>query len=60
MRNDSCRKCGSDMKIKQNCSLCKEPIKFTCKSCHFETDEQIHLNCRLLDMDYKFVEAKVA
>ncbi len=45
MRNDSCRKCGNQMKIKEKCKACKEAITFSCIKCNFETDELIHLKC---------------
>ena len=57
MRNDSCRKCGNEMKTKQTCSICNHPLKFICKSCNTETSEQIHLQCILIDMDYKLLAA---
>ncbi|BDQ30334.1 hypothetical protein [Nitrosopumilus zosterae] len=53
MRMDSCRKCGLGLETKQKCSMCMEPIKFSCKNCNFETDEQIHSICRLVDVNYK-------
>ncbi|MCA9828531.1 MAG: hypothetical protein KC444_09150 [Nitrosopumilus sp.] len=52
MRIDSCRKCGTELKIKQNCPVCTKPVKFLCKNCLFETDEQIHLMCGLTGMNY--------
>lgn len=57
MRTDSCRKCGSELEIKQTCLVCHHPIKFVCKNCHSETNEQIHLQCSLIDMDYKLLDA---
>jgi hypothetical protein len=60
MRNESCRKCGADLEIKQKCSVCKEGITNICKECHFETDEQIHLQCKIIDMDYKLLGSRVA
>ena len=56
MRNDSCRKCGDELKTKENCLVCHQPIKFICKTCHAETNEQIHLQCILIDMDYKLLD----
>ncbi|WP_428323974.1 hypothetical protein [Nitrosopumilus sp.] len=53
MRIDSCRKCGTELIVKQNCSVCKTPIKFECKDCKRESDEQIHSICRLVDMNYR-------
>lgn len=56
MRNDSCRKCGNELKTKEICSVCNHPIKFICKTCHAETTEQIHLQCILIDMDHKLLD----
>ncbi|KEQ56518.1 hypothetical protein AAA799E16_01710 [Marine Group I thaumarchaeote SCGC AAA799-E16] len=53
MRTDSCRKCGTGLEIKQTCSVCKKPIKFECRECKRESDEQIHSVCRLVDMNYR-------
>ncbi|MCV0430434.1 hypothetical protein [Nitrosopumilus sp.] len=53
MKMDSCRKCGIEMDVNQTCSVCREPIKFKCKKCHYFTDEQIHSTCKLVDMNYK-------
>ncbi|AFS82217.1 hypothetical protein [Candidatus Nitrosopumilus sediminis] len=52
MRVDSCRKCGMELTIKQECSICNEPNKFNCKECYFEPEEQIHSLCRLVDMNH--------
>jgi len=60
MRDESCRKCGAELEIKQKCSVCKEGITCICKKCHFETEEQIHLECKFMDMDYKLLDTKVA
>ena len=60
MRSDSCRKCGNEMEAKNPCPLCKNPTKFECKDCHSSTEEQIHLQCLLIDMDYKLLETKAA
>lgn len=53
MRIESCRKCGIELELKQKCSICNDPLKFTCKKCQFESEEQIHVQCRLIDMNYK-------
>lgn len=53
MRIDSCRKCGTELTIKQKCSICDEPIMFDCKKCHFESEEQIHSLCRSVEINYK-------
>ena len=51
MRVDSCRKCGTELDLKQKCSVCQNSIMLQCKNCHIETDEQIHLECRLSEMN---------
>ena len=60
MRKDSCRKCGITLEITQKCSFCKEPLKYCCKECNFESDEQIHSSCRLIEMHTKQQIAEVA
>ena len=60
MRLESCRKCGTELEIRQNCSVCKKPIKFECKNCKIELDEQIHSICRLIDMNYRPIASEVA
>jgi hypothetical protein len=60
MRIDSCRKCGIELDAKQKCSICKNPIKFSCKKCNFESEEQIHSLCRLVDMNHKPLVSSVA
>ena len=60
MRNDSCRKCGNKMETKDKCSTCKEPTKFVCSQCLVETEEQIHLQCILIDMHYKLLDTSAA
>ena len=60
MRNDSCRKCGAETEIKQRCSVCKDGVTSICKKCHFETEEQIHFQCSILDMNFKLPVSRVA
>ncbi|QLH07376.1 hypothetical protein C5F50_10065 [Nitrosopumilus ureiphilus] len=60
MRIDCCRKCGTVLEIKQKCSICTKPIKFDCKNCHFESDEQIHSICGLVDINYKLPISEAA
>ena len=49
MRTDSCRKCGSELKIETKCNVCKKVNRFLCDSCGFQTEKQIHANCLLED-----------
>ncbi|WP_237089315.1 hypothetical protein [Nitrosopumilus adriaticus] len=53
IRIDCCRKCGSTQEIKQKCSICSQAIKFECKTCLTESDEQIHSTCQLVDFNFK-------
>jgi len=59
MRIDSCRRCGFDMRVRGKCPACREAIKFVCKNCHVETEEQIHFHCRLINTDYHLSTAEV-
>ena len=45
MRNDSCRKCGYEMEVYQNCYVCKRPIEFICHKCNLNTAKEIHSDC---------------
>lgn len=47
MRIESCRKCGTELKLSKTCSVCSKPIQFYCKYCKANTEEQIHLDCYL-------------
>jgi len=47
MRNDSCRKCGSELEVNQNCPVCKKPIEFFCHVCSVITEKQIHSDCMI-------------
>ena len=59
MRIESCRKCGKELELIQNCSVCNRPTQFHCVNCDNITDEQIHLECYLSSFDelvYKVTE----
>ncbi len=60
MRLESCRKCGNDLEIKQNCFVCTVPIQFHCVKCGADTDEQIHYDCFMKSFNqqlFKVIEA---
>jgi len=48
MKIESCRRCGSELKATKSCSVCSQPTRFTCTSCHWETEEQIHSKCSVV------------
>ena len=50
MRINSCRMCGYDINVYQNCRICKEPIEFICYECNTVTDKEIHSNCMTQDV----------
>ncbi|MFB5611593.1 MAG: hypothetical protein ACE5R3_01185 [Nitrosopumilaceae archaeon] len=45
MRNESCRKCGTELETIKSCQFCDKPIQYHCNKCDYDTDEQTHLNC---------------
>lgn len=45
MKITSCRKCGYNMDVYQNCPECKKPIEFICHNCNLHTDKEIHTHC---------------
>lgn len=47
MKINSCRKCGYDMEVYQNCHVCKKPIEFACNRCNINTDKEIHSDCMI-------------
>ena len=51
MRVDSCRKCGKEFQPKKICKICSCPLKFECKECMIDSDEQIHFECRLVEIN---------
>ena len=60
MRIDSCRKCGMELEKSKECSICNNPIKFSCKKCHFESEEQIHSLCTIDVTNYRPQVSNVA
>jgi len=42
MRIDSCRNCGSILKIKHFCQDCNQPLHFECNNCNAFVDDPIH------------------
>ena len=42
MRIDSCRNCGSEIKVIELCSECSQPLHFQCQNCRKFQDEPIH------------------
>ncbi len=57
MRIDSCKKCGQQLKISRECSVCDEPIEFHCTECRIVNEEQIHQNCMLVAFNYNLLKA---
>ena len=56
MRIDSCRKCGIELEINKKCYVCNKPNQFFCHSCSNVTEEQIHLQCMIIESNYKLLE----
>ncbi len=58
MRIDSCKKCGKEMTISENCNICQNPIIFECKNCGILTEEQIHLKCYFMGLYYQLLKVR--
>ncbi len=56
MRTDSCKKCGLEMKVSQECDICGQPTNFTCDKCKIESD-QFHLKCTLSSFSHALLRA---
>ncbi len=59
MRFDKCRKCGNEQQVSEYCKVCEQPIEFYCKNCDITTEEQIHLTCKLISMDYHLLQVPI-
>jgi hypothetical protein len=59
MRIDSCRKCGGTLEINKKCDICKKSNEFFCHKCGYVTEEQIHLQCMLIDFSCKILELPI-
>jgi len=59
MRIDSCRKCGIQLEVNKKCDVCREPNQFFCHNCSNVTEKQIHLQCMLIELDYKLLEIPI-
>ncbi len=42
MRIDSCRNCGSELKVIELCRECDQPLHFQCEKCRYFVDDPIH------------------
>jgi len=42
MRVDSCRNCGSELKVIELCLGCSQPVHFECNNCNAFVDDPIH------------------
>ncbi|MDX1441473.1 MAG: hypothetical protein R3237_03350 [Nitrosopumilaceae archaeon] len=60
MREESCRRCGNELEIKQKCHRCNDGISFQCTNCNFETDKKFHFTCTQLDSKNKIFETSLA
>ncbi len=42
MRVDSCRNCGSELKVIKLCGECDQPLHYQCENCRHFVDDPIH------------------
>jgi len=60
MRTDSCRKCGIELEVNKKCQICKEVSQFFCHQCGDVSEEQIHVQCMLIEPSYRLLEIQVS
>jgi len=46
MRVDSCRNCGSELKVIELCSDCGDPLHYQCEHCRLFVDDPIHYHIK--------------
>ena len=56
MRIDLCRKCGKELEVNKKCEICRDAKQFFCHHCGNITEEQIHLQCMLVEPSYKLLD----
>ena len=44
MRINSCRNCGNELHVIENCSYCNQPLHYQCENCRKFVDDPIHLH----------------
>ena len=52
MKLDSCRRCGKEMEINKKCNICFKANQFFCHGCGYVSDEQIHFQCMMKNLDH--------
>jgi len=42
MKINSCRNCGSELKVIELCRDCDQPLHYQCEKCRYFVDDPIH------------------
>ena len=48
MRIDSCRNCGSELKVIELCRDCGQPLHYHCEHCRNFVTDSIHLHGKII------------
>ena len=48
MRIDSCRNCGSELKVVELCHECDQPLHFQCENCRKFVEDPIHFHEKIV------------
>jgi len=48
MRIDSCRNCGSELKVIELCRDCGQPLHYQCEYCRNFVTDSIHLHGKII------------
>ena len=57
MKDNSCRKCGDKLLVNKECSICSQANQFSCPTCGYDTEEQIHFQCMMTSIDHALLSA---
>jgi len=52
MKDESCRRCGNELEVNKKCNVCSKPNQLYCHECGYVSEEQIHFQCMMINMDH--------
>jgi len=52
MKDELCRRCGNELEVNKKCNVCYKPNQLYCHECGYVSEEQVHFQCMMIDMDH--------